>query len=62
MKKIIFAIGVVVALASCGGQNDTQENTKTDSTAVVSKDTAAGTVVDSTKVDTTKVVPVEGVK
>ena len=51
MKKAIFAIGVVVALASCGGQNSTQEEATTDTTAVSKVDTTAGTVIDSTKVD-----------
>lgn len=55
MKKVIFAIGVVVALASCGGQTDTQEATTTDTTTVQTADTTAGTVVDSTKVDSTMV-------
>jgi len=62
MKKITFLLGLVVALASCGGQTDTQESASTDSTAVVAKDSTVGTVVDSTKVDSTKVDSVKSVK
>lgn len=51
MKKVIFAIGVVVALASCGGQTGTQESTTTDTTTATVADTTVGTVVDSTAVD-----------
>ena len=62
MKKMIFALGLVVALASCGGQTDSQECTKTDSTSACVKDSTLGTVVDSTKVDSTKVDSVKSVK
>ncbi len=62
MKKMIFALGLVVALASCGGQTDSQESTSTDSTSASVKDSTLGTVVDSTKVDSTKVDSVKSVK
>jgi len=62
MKKMIFALGLVVALASCGGQTDSQESTSTDSTSACVKDSTLGTVVDSTKVDSTKVDSVKSVK
>lgn len=59
---MIFGLGLVVALASCGGQTDSQECTSTDSTTAVCADTTVGTVVDSTKVDSTKVDSVSSVK
>ena len=51
MKKTIFVLGLVVALASCGGQTDSQESTSIDSTTVGVSDTTTGMIVDSTKVD-----------
>jgi hypothetical protein len=53
MKKVLFVLGVVTVLASCGGST-TETEVKTDSTAVVVDSTK--TCCDSTKVDSTKVV------
>jgi hypothetical protein len=49
MKKLIFAIGLVVLLASCGGASTKQNDSTSDSISVVTLDTTVGTVVDSTK-------------
>ena len=53
MKKLIFAIGVVTVLASCGGNTKTEEVSTTDSTAVVTDSTKC--CADSTLVDTASV-------
>jgi hypothetical protein len=53
MKKVILAIGVVVSLASCGGNTTNTNETKTDSTKINVDSTK--NAVDTTKVDTTAV-------
>ena len=53
MKKVLFALGVVTVLASCGGST-TETEVKSDSTTCVKDSTKA--CCDSTKVDSTKVV------
>jgi hypothetical protein len=55
MKKVIFAIGLVISLASCGGATS-QTDTTTDSTTLSKADTSVGTKVDSLKVDSVKEV------
>jgi hypothetical protein len=62
MKKAIFAIGLVVSLASCGGSTTTQNDSTSDSATVISTDTSVGTVVDSVKVDSVKVDSAKTVK
>lgn len=62
MKQTIFALGLVVALASCGGQSGSQESTSSDTMAVTSADSTTGMVVDSTMTDSTKVDSVKSVK
>lgn len=54
MKKMIFAIGLALTLVSCGGSATTQNDSSADSTTVISVDTAIGTQVDSTAVDSVK--------
>lgn len=53
MKKVIFAMGIVAVLASCGNNASTEAVSTTDSTSVVTDSTKC--CVDSTKVDTLKV-------
>lgn len=55
MKKVIFALTLVVALASCGG-NSTEVATTADSTktATATCDTTCAAKADSAKVDTVK--------
>lgn len=55
MKKVIFAIGVLVALSSCG-TSSTEATTTVDSTKVVVDTTKKVVTIDSAKVDTTKAV------
>jgi ABC-type glycerol-3-phosphate transport system substrate-binding protein len=57
MKNLIFAIALVVTLASCGGSTTTQNDSATDSTTVQTTDTTTGTKVDTTlTVDSVKSV------
>ena len=53
MKKTIFALGLIVTLASCGGNSTEVEAPKADSTAVAvdSVVTTDTVVADSAKVD-----------
>lgn len=53
MKKVIFALTLVVALASCGG-NSTEVATTADSTKTATADTTCCVKADSAKVDTVK--------
>jgi hypothetical protein len=62
MKKMIFAIGLAVSLASCGGSEATQNDSATDSTSAILADTTIGTNVDSTVVDSVKIDSADGVK
>ena len=50
MKKTILAIGLMVALASCGSVAE-HEGPVADTTAVVAVDSAAVVIADSTSVD-----------
>ena len=50
MKKTILAIGLMVALASCGSVAE-HEGPVADTTAVVAVDSAAVVIADSTAVD-----------
>lgn len=53
MKKVIFALGLIATLASCGGKGTEGEAPKADSTAVAvdSVATTNTVVADSAKVD-----------
>lgn len=62
MKKAIFAIGLVVSLASCGGSATTQNDSATDSITEIKADTTVGTKVDSLMVDSVKTDSVKSVK
>jgi hypothetical protein len=50
MKKVIFALALATAFASCGG------SATAPAADTTKKDTVAAPVVDTTKKDTTKVV------
>ncbi len=48
MKKVIFAIGLVVALASCGSEVKEVAPVAVDSTATCVEDSAACPLIDTT--------------
>lgn len=48
MKKVIFAIGLVVALASCGGEVKEMAPVAVDSTTTCVADSAACPLIDTT--------------
>ena len=54
MKKVIFAIGLVVSLASCSGTGKGEATVASDSTVTVAVDSAAIPLNDSTAVDSIK--------
>lgn len=53
MKRVIFAMGILMVLASCGNNATTETVSTTDSTAVVTDSTKC--CADSTSVDTVTV-------
>ena len=62
MKNLIFAIAILVSLASCGGASTTQNDSTSDSLTTVTGDSTVGMKVDTLAVDSVKVDSVKSVK